>query len=211
MSERLELPSSLAEGGARESVKPSAGALAPTSLTVKKQQQFKVTVLEGEKSFFCLLEFNSLCFPNRFAVHKRMFLSDAVQSHHSSSLVPEGMADATKGNGNICKGANSSRGFRARLAKQEGHLCNTCQRNSLMTKTVQDAVLPSINGTSRASKSSPLGSPYSWSPMFDSQERVPKLMAFLNEQTHNPHYIAAPSRLQTACTSVCISLKTVWL
>lgn len=53
-----------------------------------------------------------------------------------------------------------------------------------MTAAVQDAALPSINGISRASKSSPLGSPYSWSPVFDSRELVPKLMALLNEGTH---------------------------
>lgn len=40
-----------------------------------------------------------------------MLNSDAVQSHQGSSLVPEGMADATKGNGKIFKGVNSSRGF----------------------------------------------------------------------------------------------------
>lgn len=53
-----------------------------------------------------------------------------------------------------------------------------------MTKAVQDAVLPSRNGISRASESSLLGSPYSWSPVFDSRELMPKLMALPNEQTH---------------------------
>lgn len=85
-----------------------------------------ITVSEGEKSSFCLLYFNSSYFPNEFAVHKRLFIGCAVQSHHSSSLVLQGMADDTKRNGKICKAANSSRGFRARLAKHKGHLCNTC-------------------------------------------------------------------------------------
>lgn len=31
-----------------------------------------------------------------------LIISDAVESHHSSSLVPEGTADATKGKGKIC-------------------------------------------------------------------------------------------------------------
>lgn len=76
--------------------------------------------------------------------------------HFTASLAPEKMADATKGNGKICKSANSSGAFQARLDKHEGHLCNTCHRDSLMTEAVQDAVLTSMNGTSRASKTSPL-------------------------------------------------------
>ena len=53
----------------------------------KRTNSSSIAVLEGEKSFFCLLYFNSLCFPNRFAVHKRMFISDAVQSRSSTAAV----------------------------------------------------------------------------------------------------------------------------
>lgn len=72
-----------------------------------------------------------------------------------------------------------------------------------MTAAVQDAVLPSINGISRASKSSPLGSPYSWSPVFDSEELVPKLRALLNEGT-NTHTPCIWAKQAANCLHFCL-------
>lgn len=72
-----------------------------------------------------------------------------------------------------------------------------------MTEAVQDAVLPSINGTSRASKSSLLGSPYSWPPVFDSGEPVPKLMALDNEHACT-HTLCSCAKQDANCLRFCL-------
>lgn len=63
MSERLELPSSLSKGVAWENMKPHPGALTQSPLWWQCTNSSGRTVLEGERSFFSLLYFSSLCFP----------------------------------------------------------------------------------------------------------------------------------------------------
>lgn len=116
-----------------ENLKPRAGALTQCPLQWQCTNSSGIVVLEGERSFFCLLYFNSLCFPFLYSGG----CSATVQ--FTANLASGQMADATKENGKMCKSANSSRTFRARLAKHEGHLCNTCHRDSLMAEAVHDA------------------------------------------------------------------------
>lgn len=150
MSERLELPSSLSKGVAWENMKPHPGALTQCPLWWQCTNSSGRMVLEGERSFFSLLYFSSLCFPFPYS------RGCSATMQFTASLASEQKADATKGNGKICKSANSPRAFQARVAKHERHLCNTYHRDSLMTEAVHDAVLISMNGTSRTSKNSPL-------------------------------------------------------